>query len=203
MFLTLSSGILFHILETIGIFSFFISGALLAKKKGFDPVGIYVIGFVTALGGGTVRDILLDRHPLYWIQHSEYPLLFFLITGIVYFTRFSVRPQVLLWPDALGIATFGVTATQLGLNSELPLVIVAIIAVVSACFGGVLRDLLCTQTPMIFQQENMYATVILTGSLLYMSLDALSIDRSYNSMICIVFMAIFRLLAVRYSWRFK
>ena len=91
--------IIFYLLESIGILSFFISGALLAKHKNFDPIGIYIIGFVTALGGGTLRDVILDRTPVYWIQHSEYPLLFVLLTAIIYLLNVPIKDNHLLLPD--------------------------------------------------------------------------------------------------------
>ena len=203
MLLNLNSPFLFYILETIGILSFFISGAMLAKKKDFDPIGVYIIGFVTAFGGGTIRDVLLDNHPLYWIQHSEYPLIFFLLAAIVYYFDMSLKDSRLLIPDALGIATFGITSTQLALHSDLPLVIVPIIAVVSACFGGVLRDLLCTQTPFIFQKESFYAMVVFLGSVFYLALKFVSVNTHLNAAICFVAMVLFRLLAMKYSWRFR
>ncbi len=199
----MSLNIIFYLLESIGILSFFISGALLAKYKNFDPIGIYIIGFVTALGGGTLRDIILDQPPVYWIQHSEYPLIFILLTAVIYLVKFPIKSKFLLIPDTLGIATFCVTSTQLGIETNLPVIIIAIISVISTCFGGLLRDLLCNETPYVFQKESLYATVVFLGSLSYvgLSLFPLSVGILSFTILCIV--SIFRLLSYRYNWRFK
>ena len=195
--------LVFYILESIGILSFFISGALLAKHKNFDPIGIYIIGFVTALGGGTLRDIILDRSPVYWIQHSEYPLLFILLTVGIYLLNLPEQNKPLILTDTIGIGTFCITSTQLGVEAELPIIIIAIIAVISTCFGGLLRDLLCSQTPYVFQKESFYATIVFIGSLSYVGLNFLSISVGLISFLTLCIVILVRLLSIRYNWRFK
>lgn len=169
---TLPISSLFYVFETIGIIAFALSGLVLARQKGFDSVGIYIIALFTAFGGGTLRDVILDIQPVYWISHSEYPLvLLFLVISLSLFKHPNIHSRWLFIPDTIGMALFSITAAQTAHNAGLPLIIIAILSTVVAAFGGVLRDILCQEVPMIFKKNStLYATIAFAGACLYVFL---------------------------------
>lgn len=196
----------FYILETLTIAAFAFSGMLLAQKKDFDPVGMTIIGFVTALGGGTLRDIILGNHPVYWITHSEYPVMIIVLSVLVYFfLKKEVTLKWLLILDALGLALFTISSTRLGLSEQLPFIIVAMLATCTSTFGGLIRDILCNEVPMLFQKKSLYGTASFIGAWFYIALYHLPIpiERPLVTLISIIFVFSLRLLAVKYNWRFK
>ena len=207
-----------YYLETLGIIAFAISGLQLAFTKDFDPVGLFVISFVTALGGGTIRDLLLDIHPLYWIKHTEFIVLIFCLSVIYYYIRtylLSKKHQQkwissdhwLIVPDAIGLALFTILGTKIALDLSLSPIIIMMIATISACFGGVLRDILCHETPLLFKKSSLYAIPSFCGSGLFLLLSSsFSNDfLSKNVIIILSFLFIlsFRLISVKKNLRFK
>jgi len=189
---------LFYSIETLGIFSFALSGVILAKKKDYDIVGVYVVAWVTAFGGGILRDLMLDNHPLYWISHSEYPLiLLLLVLFLSIFKRFNVHEKWLHIPDALGLATFAVTTAQTAYLAGYPFIIVGILATVVGTFGGLLRDVLCQEVPYIFKKNTtMYASIAFLGACFFVALSKFTeFDQFLTMSISIVFIFIFRILA--------
>ncbi|MBT5855465.1 trimeric intracellular cation channel family protein [bacterium] len=193
-----------YILETVAICAFAFSGMVMARQKNFDPVGVSIMAFVTALGGGTFRDIVLDNHPLYWIAHSEYLLLIFGLSIIFYFfTRVEGRPEWLIIPDAMGIALFTVTSAQMAMAEYLPLIVVAILATSAATFGGLIRDILCHEVPMVFQKVSLYASASFAGVWVYIGCISFDVNESLAMLIGVLFIFILRLLAVRFNLRFR
>ena len=117
----------FYWIESLGIISFALSGILLAKKKDFDIVGVYIIAWVTAFGGGTLRDVILDNQPVYWIEHAEYPLiLLFIVIGISLFKSIKIKASWLFIPDAMGMSIFAVTTAQAAYHSGHPMIIIGL-----------------------------------------------------------------------------
>ncbi|RAP34287.1 trimeric intracellular cation channel family protein [Candidatus Marinamargulisbacteria bacterium SCGC AG-439-L15] len=195
---------IFYVFETLGICTFAISGLLLAKEKDFDPVGVYIIAFVTALGGGTIRDLLLGETPIYWISKVEYPLLILLLTAIIYpLSKERIHPSWLVVPDAIGLSLFTVTAVETALSVNLSPLIVMILGTISACFGGLLRDILCQEVPLIFQKVSFYSFVAFVGAGIFIALRQVAVLSAYSSFITIAFIISFRLLSYRYNWRFR
>ncbi len=196
----------FYIIESIGIISFALSGVILAKKKDFDIVGVYIIAWVTAFGGGTIRDVILDIQPVYWINHSEYPLIIFVIVVLLSLVKkIKVKSSWLIIPDTLGLSVFAITTAQMAQKSGYPTIIVAILATIVATFGGVLRDTLCKEIPMIFtKNQTLYASLAFLGACFYVGLTNLNYFTSSTVVISSV-SAIFisRLIAYKFNWRVK
>ncbi|RAP33270.1 hypothetical protein DID75_02635 [Candidatus Marinamargulisbacteria bacterium SCGC AG-410-N11] len=192
---------IFYIIETIGIFSFALSGLILAKQKNFDLVGVYIVACVTAFGGGTIRDVILDIQPVYWISHSEYPTTLLITVFIIcLFKKFSIKEKWLFLPDALGLSLFTVTTAQMAYEANLPIIVVAILSTIVASFGGVIRDVLCQQIPIIFQRNTpIYASLAFLGAIFYVLLtDFTPFPMDINMIICSFFIFSARLIVKRF-----
>jgi uncharacterized membrane protein YeiH len=160
-----------ELLDYFGIIVFAVSGALAAARARMDVVGFALLGIVTGIGGGTIRDVVLGRLPVFWIEQPQYIALC-VVAACVTFVSVPViasRLKLLLWADALGLAVFAVLGAQTALANDAPLIIAALLGVVSATFGGLIRDILCNETPLILLRE-IYVTAALVGALLYVCL---------------------------------
>lgn len=196
--------VLMYVLQTVAILSFAISGMLLAEKRDFDPVGWYIIALVTAFGGGTLRDVILDIQPVYWIQHSEYPIIILVLTLILYlFSKVRVPNIVLIVTDAMGLSLFTITAAKTIVELGLAPIIVVLLSVITATFGGLIRDVLCNELPFIFQKQSLYVSTSFFGAFLFLGLLKLNIEMSAAMLSSIVFIFVLRLLAHRFNWRFR
>ncbi|MBT5953759.1 trimeric intracellular cation channel family protein [bacterium] len=192
----------FYIIESIGIASFAVSGIILARQKDFDLVGMYIIACVTAFGGGTLRDLILDRTPVYWISHSEYPLFILLLATFFYiFPKIGIKEKWLTIPDALGIALFTISSSQIAMEVNLSPTLVAIFATMSATFGGLIRDVSCHEIPMVYRKSSLYASVAFVGSVFYMCLLALNLEMGIASILSIIFTFFLRIIAIYFNWR--
>ncbi|MCV9387790.1 trimeric intracellular cation channel family protein [Reichenbachiella ulvae] len=192
---------LIYILNLVGTVVFAISGALTASDYEMDGFGAVVIAFITALGGGTIRDLLLDSHPVGWMGDTNYLYAVLLAVLLSYlFKRWivSLRRTMFLF-DTIGIGLFAVLGTQKALGFEMSYSIAMMMGVVSAVFGGVIRDILVGRVPLIFRKE-IYATACLAGAALYLILIQFSLPDYLTLIIPIVCIMIIRLLAVKYEW---
>ncbi|HMP99829.1 MAG TPA: trimeric intracellular cation channel family protein [Cyclobacteriaceae bacterium] len=188
-------------LELIGTFFFAISGALAMQDKEHDWFGAAFTGFVTAIGGGTIRDIMLGSYPLVWI--GDIYFLYAVLTGVVFAIFFyrvfiKLRRTFLLF-DTLGISFFTILGVEkaiaLGVRPE----IAAIMGMFTAVMGGVIRDTLTNEIPVIFRKE-IYATACLLGAIVYLVLDIhTALERNYNLLISIAVIICIRLLAVKFK----
>jgi len=172
-------------LDYAGVAVFAVSGAIAAGRKGFDLLGVVVIALVTSIGGGTVRDVLLDRHPVFWIGNPTY-LLVIVVTALLtvpYTRHFPTPRQTLLWADALGLAFFGISGAQVAENAHLPGIILVVMGTITSVFGGVLRDVLCNEIPMILRKGNIYATAAIAGVSLYVVAVSLGASREVASLL--------------------
>lgn len=187
-------------LDLVGTFVFAISGILIASKNNFDWFGALIIGFVTALGGGTLRDILMGSLPVGWIQNPQY--LYLIITATIFTIIFKSTlrklPKTLLIFDTIGIATFTVLGVQKSLQLDLDPIIAVSMGVSSAVFGGVLRDVLVREVPLIFREE-LYATPCILGACLYLILVSFT-ESLTASLITVAFIILFRILALHKHW---
>jgi uncharacterized membrane protein YeiH len=163
--------------------------------------GVCVIACVTALGGGTLRDVLLGHQPLTWIQHPEYLLIIVLAAMLMVVAAPAMKrlKRMFLLLDALGLAVFTVIGCSVALSLELPFSIVIISGIITGTFGGVLRDILCNQVPLLFQKE-LYASVSLATGVLYVGLQNLAVPETVAMAVALATGFTFRLLAMHYGW---
>lgn len=170
---------LFFILNLLGAGVFAISGVLAAGRKSLDLLGVLVVATVTAIGGGTLRDLLLNRHPIFWFREWEHLVVILAASLLTLaYLRFRRPPdRSLLVADALGLALFTVAGTEVAMAESLPGVICVIMGVMTGCAGGVVRDMLTAEIPLILRRGHLYATASITGGTLYLLLDQVGIAR--------------------------
>lgn len=190
-------------IDYTGTIVFAISGAMTAVSKRMDIFGVSTIAFVTALGGGTLRDILIGNTPVSWMQEGVI-YLGLVTAGIVLALSFSgilgrLRKTLFLF-DTIGIAVFTILGLQKCLDSELTAIISVLMGVVSAVFGGVLRDVLCNEIPLIFRKE-IYALTCLSGGFVYLGLGYLEADRFWQVLVAVLVIISIRILAVVKKWQ--
>lgn len=181
----------------MGVAVFAVSGALAAGRKSLDLLGVIVIAIVTAIGGGTLRDLLLNRHPIFWIDDPTYLVV---ILAVAFLTLFSVRRRPppansLLIADAMGLAVFTLIGTQIGEAADLSPLIIVLMATMTGVAGGVIRDVLTAEIPLILRRD-IYATAAIAGSSSYLVLQALGMPLSYATWIGTGVVVGLRLLAI-------
>lgn len=195
------------ILESVGTLVFAISGALTAAEKKFDLMGISIIAFVTALGGGTLRDVLIGATPVGWLH--EPTMLIVVSIGILLAFLFSkklnaLRKTFFLF-DSIGLGLFAIAGMQKAIDFDIPPVYAVLCGMITAAFGGMLRDILCNEIPVIFRKE-IYATAALTGATLYLGLGFINAPDEIKYTASILTVIVIRILAVKYNialWKIK
>ncbi len=187
-------------LELVGTFVFAISGALAIRDQQHDLFAAGFMAFVTAIGGGTLRDIMLGSYPLVWIGdiHFLYAILIGVFVAYWFFKPLNKLKRTLMFFDSLGISFFTILGVEKALSLGVKPEIAAIMGMFSAVMGGVIRDVLANETPVLFRRE-VYATACLAGAILYLVLFRFGVDRNLNLVLSIIFIFIIRLLAVRYN----
>lgn len=191
---------LYYAIEILGIVAFSISGVLTAMEKRLDPFGIFIIAFVTALGGGTLRDVILGVEPVVWLVNPTY---MYVIMGSVLLAVLLrkqlryLRTSLFLF-DTFGIGLYTVVGLEKGVSAGLIPIMCITIGTISACFGGVIRDILCNEIPIIFHKE-IYATACVAGGVCYFILDMFPISDQLVFAIPIVVVILIRVLAVRFK----
>ena len=190
-----------QLLELFGVAVFAVSGALVAARKGMDPFGVIVVAVVTALGGGTLRDVLLDRHPIFWFTNVSYFLVTIAAAAFtMIYTRFRRAPlRALLIADAFGLALFTVAGARIAEQQNLTAVIVILMAVITGTAGGVLRDMLCAEVPLILRRD-IYATASLAGAAVYVGGKAISIDVATAGFAAMFIVFALRMAAIFLNW---
>ena len=177
------------------------SGALAAGRRSMDIFGVAVVAFVTALGGGTVRDLILGHYPIGWTQHPPY---IYLVIGaglltIVVAPYMHHLKRTFLVLDTLGLVAFSLIGCDVALQMNYPVAVVIMAGMITGIFGGILRDVLCAQVPVVFQRE-IYAIVSLAVCGLFLSLRALGVDQELNTVISFAAGLSLRLAAIYFSW---
>jgi uncharacterized membrane protein YeiH len=189
---------LLFVLNLLGAAVFAVSGVLAAGRKSLDLLGVVVIAIVTAIGGGTIRDLLLDRHPIFWLREPEHLLVIvsaaFLTLGYLRFRRPPERS--LLIADALGLALFTIGGTQVAVAAELPAIIAVIMGVITGVAGGVVRDILTAEIPLILRRGHLYATASITGATLYLLLVSAGVPRPLPALIGMVSVVLLRFASI-------
>lgn len=190
-----------YIFELSGTCFFAVSGALAANEKSNpDWFGVTFIGFITAIGGGSIRDMLLGSYPLAWIGNVQFLYAIFagvILSSLFYFRLRKLRKTLFIF-DTFGIALFTILGTEKALIIGVHPLIAAIMGMFSAIMGGVIRDVLTNQTPVLFHKE-IYATACLAGAFLYLFLDFLGLDRNANFLVSGLLILLIRVLAVKYK----
>lgn len=169
-----------RIIDLLGVAVFAASGVLAAGRKGMDLVGVVVIALVTALGGGTLRDVLLGRHPISWIADPTYLWVGLASTvATLAWVRARVPPhRALLVADALGLAFFAVSGTQIAEQAGQSAVVSVIMGTMTAVAGGIVRDVLSAEVPLLLRGGDLYASAAVAGATLYLSLEAAGVPRA-------------------------
>ena len=192
---------MFYFLDLFGTAVFALSGVLAAKEKRLDWYGGLVLALVTAIGGGTFRDLVLGRVPVFWINDNVY-IWIALATGVLSFPFLSkiIVNRWLLWSDAFGLGLFTVIGCQIAIDSGMSATVAILMGVATGTFGGMIRDILCGQAPFILKQE-IYATASILGGVLYW-IFAEELDQEWVGMIlCISVVTLLRILAIEKNWR--
>lgn len=192
---------MFEILDSIGVFVFSISGVLSALNKKLDAFGVIIIAFVTALGGGTLRDVLIGKTPVSWMENLTYLYIIVLAYFItIFFKRHLEKLRISLFLfDSIGLGVFTIIGIEKGIEFGLHPIICIILGTITASFGGVIRDILCNEIPVIFRKE-IYATVCIAGGILFFLLKRIHLNPDVLYLFTSLFMISFRLLAVKYKW---
>ena len=191
---------LIYTLDILGTFAFAISGALIASKKKFDLFGVIIIAFVTAVGGGMMRDVLINYHPINWIGDLNYiwTILAAVVFTFLFKSKIAPLSKTMFLFDTIGIAVFTMLGTEKGLNFGLHPFVAVVMGVVSAVMGGVLRDVLTQQIPLIFKKE-IYALACFIGAFVFLILNYFKLNTNIQYIITILTVVIIRLVAVKYQ----
>lgn len=193
-------------IEILGIIAFALTGIYEARKKGMDLIGVYTVGMITAFGGGSLRDLVLNRHPLFWVQHYEYAVLLLalsIVSAMKIEQLFHKKNVVnfVLALDALGLGSFSASGASLADQLGCAPFVSSLLGVMTGVFGGVLRDIICNEIPYVFQRTELYATCAFAGAWAYL-VTVHSTGNDIAAVIaCISATFILRMLAIRYKIR--
>lgn len=192
-------------IEFSATLAFAASGMLAGARKKLDPVGVCVVAFLAAFGGGTLRDLLLDRRPFYWVGNVHVVwLIFALAFGAVLFMRkrhYEPTRRLIQLPDALGLGLFATVGVDAAQAAGMPALICVLMGVITGVFGGVLRDIVCNEIPQAFSDHQPYALLAFLGGWLYLLLERLHAPDWLSLFACICFIAGGRFVAIWRDWR--
>lgn len=192
---------MFQLLDIIGTMAFAMSGALTAMNKKMDPFGVFIIAFVTAVGGGTLRDIMIGRTPVGWMLDLKYVYVIIIgfVLAIIFRKKFDRLRTSLFLFDTIGLGVFTLIGLEKGINIGLHPVICVALGTMTACFGGVIRDILCTEIPVIFRRE-IYATICILGGIVFFLLRKLNLENDILYLTTSIVIISVRLMAVKFKW---
>ncbi len=189
-----------YILDLVGVAVFAMSGVLAARTRGLDLLGVIIIAAITAIGGGTLRDLLLNRYPIFWIADARYVIVI-IASALLTVGYVRVRPpprNALLVADALGLALFTLSGAQVAETAQCTPIIVVLMGTMTGVAGGILRDVITTQVPLILRRD-IYATAAIVGVVLYLFLQAFGLQRSRAFGAGMAVVVGLRLLAIRWG----
>lgn len=194
------------IIEILAVLAFAYSGVVAAQRSGFDFVGVLTVAFVSAFGGGTLRDLLLDRHPLYWIENWIFLVYIFAFSAVALlllrFNKDFSSAKTLMLIDAVGLGLFCASGVGITLETNIPVLPAALVGVITGTFGGVLRDILCNRPPQLFQPtEPLYATCAFIGAWSSILLHRLGFPSALALLVCIAVTFLLRVLAVKFNFK--
>ena len=199
----LPPGSLIRAVEVIAILTGALSGFIEARRKRMDVVGVFTVAFITAFGGGTLRDILLDKRPLFWVAHQEYAILTFVLALIaaplVRTLRQIVSERLIVIADAIGLGLFAIAGVSEALRAGMPLFIASMMGVITGIFGGVLRDIVCNEVPMVFRDGKPYAICAFLGNWMFLLMGLYtSVSHDFALWTSALFISVLRLV----TWKF-
>jgi uncharacterized membrane protein YeiH len=189
---------LIKFIEILAILVGAFSGFIEARSKKMDVVGVFTVAFITAFGGGTLRDILLDKRPLFWVTHQEYAILIFVLALIaaplIRTLRKIVSERLIVVADALGLGLFSIAGVSEALASGMPLFIASMMGVITGIFGGVLRDIVCNEIPMVLRDGKPYAICSFAGCWTYLLMQKTGIPPDFALWSSALLICVLRLL---------
>lgn len=192
---------MFYTLEMLGTIAFAFSGALAGFNKRMDIFGIFVVAFVTAMGGGMLRDTLIGNTPVVWMRDLTYLVVvtFGTVVALVFRKKLIYLRRSLFLFDAIGLGIFTIIGIEKGITAGLHPVICITLGTMTACFGGVVRDILCADIPLIFRKE-IYATICIAGGLIFFILKKIDISDNLIYLVTSLLIILLRLIVVKYKW---
>lgn len=202
--MTVTVPLLIYWLDLLGVAVFAISGALAAGQKGLDWVGVTALAVVTSIGGGTIRDVLLNREAVFWIADPTYlwVILAAAVSTIGYARLFKVPTNALRIADALGLALFAILGARIAEAEGVATPIVVVMGVLTGVAGGIIRDVLTNEVPLVFRSsEELYSVAALGGVLLYLGLQALELPRPLPALLGVALVAVLRFAAIVWKLR--
>ncbi|MGG7034344.1 MAG: trimeric intracellular cation channel family protein [Flavobacterium sp.] len=194
---------MFEFLEVIAVVALSMSGALTALYKRLDPFGVFVMAMATSFGGGTLRDVMIGRTPVFWMKSENLIYLYVAIIGYVLAIVFRKKLEYfrvsLFLFDTIGLGIYTVVGIEKGLGVGLDPIVCVILGTITACFGGVIRDILCAEVPNLFRKE-IYATACIVGGIVFFVLRNFNLNEDILYLTTSLFIIVVRLLAVKYNW---
>lgn len=192
------------VIDFMGIVAFAFAGILAAENKKVDPVGVFVLAFVTAFGGGIMRDLLVDRRPFYWISHWQF---IYVVIALVIIAPYLIRkfkihiPYALfIWLDAIGMALFAVSGTAIALEAEIPWLPATMLGVCTGVFGGLIRDVFLNELPSLLYDRQPYAVSAFIGSALYVLLGLFNCNQEFMIVVSILVVIAIRMTCWHMKW---
>lgn len=190
--------------DAVGIVAFALAGILAAQDKKVDPVGIFVVAFITAFGGGIVRDLIIDNRPMYWIANQEYV---WVTLGLSAFAPMLIRRfqdknlhTLFVWSDAVGLGFFAAGGTSLSLTAGLPYLPAVLLGVCTGVFGGLLRDVFLNRLPMVMSDRLPYASAAFAGSWLYVAMHEAAVPEYSALLSASLFIVAARMISWYKNW---
>lgn len=190
----------YTLIDILGTIAFTISGVLVAMNKKLDVFGVFIIAFVTAVGGGTLRDVLIGSTPVGWMKEPSYIVIILItvIISILFSNKLKHFRKSLFLFDTIGIGLYTMVGVEKGLNAGLMPIMCIALGTMTACFGGVIRDILCNEIPVIFRKE-VYATICIAGGGIYFVIMQFPVNSEIAYAVAIVSIIVMRLLAVKFK----
>ena len=189
-----------YLLDLAGVAVFSISGVLAARDRDLDLLGVIVVAAITAIGGGTLRDLLLDRHPIFWVTDASYLTVIIVsaVMTIIYVRKWPPPGVILLVADALGLALFALSGAQYAEAAQCPPLIVILMGTITGVMGGIIRDVITARVPLILRRE-IYATAAIAGVAVYLLLQTIDGPRAVAFGSGMVTVVVLRLVAIRWN----
>jgi len=196
LFLTLT------VVEFAAVALFAVTGALVASRKEMDIFGFGLMATVTGIGGGTIRDLMLGSLPVFWVKYPSYLVICLTMAALTFFTAhlLASRYRTLIWLDAMGLALVAVLGAEKGLASGAGPLVAVVMGVITAACGGIIRDLLGGEPPLLLSRHDIYATAAMAGAIAFVALTGLGVPRVAAVCVGIVLGFVIRGFAIRYSW---
>lgn len=191
--------------EIVGTLAFAVSGIIEAARKRFDIVGMAMVTGFTAFGGGTLRDILLNRRPLFWVENQLWLwVILAMCVAAMFFVRsrhLAITERATQWPDALGLGIFAASGTYIALHADMPPLVAVLMGVITPVFGGVLRDVVINEIPRAFNDHQPYAALAFVGGWVVVALDAMQVSQVVTVGSAAIVITGLRMIAMIRGWR--